>query len=211
MTSRRGGFMLHELAINLAITIVMLGGLFLFLRSGIAGSQVTTARALLERDANSALRQITEALLPAGKATLSPAAAPLGSSFMDLQAPVAVGPEGPTFGPVTRIEWRPDPNDPTDGADNDGDGLVDEGEIVISRNFGSAGQLDTVIATSVPRLLLGELANGADDNGNGLQDEAGLSFERLADGSVRVRLTVQARKQSTTFSRTVETTVLPRN
>jgi hypothetical protein len=211
MTSRRGGFMLHELAINLAITIVMLGGLFLFLRSGIAGSQVTTARALLERDANSAVRQITEALLPAGKATLSPATAPLGSSFMDLQAPVAVGPEGTTFSPVTRIEWRPDPNDPTDGADNDGDGLVDEGEIVISRNFGSAGQLDTVIATSVPRLLLGEAANGVDDNGNGLQDEAGFSFERLADGSVRVRLTVQARKQSTTFSRTVETTVLPRN
>jgi hypothetical protein len=130
---------------------------------------------------------------------------------MDLQAPVAVGPEGPTFGPVTRIEWRPDPNDPTDGADNDGDGLVDEGEIVISRNFGSAGQQDTVIATSVPRLLLGELPNGADDNGNGLQDEAGLSFELLADGSVRVRLTVQARKQGTTFSSTVEATVLPRN
>jgi hypothetical protein len=211
MSSRRGGFMLHELAVNLAMTMLLLGGLFLFLRSGIAGSQITTARALLERNANYALRQITEALLPAGKATLAPAAAPLGSSFMDLQIPVAVDPEGPTFGPVTRIEWRPDPNDPNDGADNDGDGLTDEGEIVISLNFGSAGQLDTVIATGVPRLLLGEVQNGADDNGNGLQDEAGLSFERLADGSVRVRLTVQARKQGTTFSRTVETTVLPRN
>jgi len=211
MSSRRDGFMLHELAVNLAMTMLLLGGLFLFLRSGIAGSQITTARALLERNANHALRQITESLLPAGKATLAPAAAPLGSSFMDLQVPVAVDPEGPTFGPVTRIEWRPDPNDPADGADNDGDGLTDEGEIVISRNFGSAGQLDTVIATSVPRLLLGEVQNGADDNGNGLQDEAGLCFERLADGSVRVRLTVQARKQGTTFSRTVETTVLPRN
>lgn len=211
MNSRRDGFMLHELAINLAITIVMLGGLFIFLRSGIAGSQITTARSLLERNANYALRQITEALLPAGKATLTPADAPLGSSFMDLQVPVAVGPEGPTFGPVTRIEWSADPADPTDGVDNDGDGLVDEGEAVIRRNFGSAGQQDSVIATNVPRLLLGETANGADDNGNGLQDEAGLAFERLADGSVRVRLTVQARRQGSLFSRTVETTVLPRN
>jgi hypothetical protein len=208
MNTRRGGFMLHELAINLAITVVLLGGLFLFLRSGIAGSQGHDG-ALLERNANSALRQITEALLPAGKATLTPAAArsaaPSWTCRFRSRSTPGARPSAVTHR-VARASQRS-----TDGADNDGDGLVDEGEIVIERNFGSAGQQDTVIATSVPRLLLGELPNGADDNGNGLQDEAGLSFERLADGSVRVRLTVQARKQGTTFSRTVETTVLPRN
>jgi hypothetical protein len=207
----RGGFLLQELAINLAMTMILLGGLFLFLRSGIAGSQVTTARALLERNANHGLRQITEALLPAGQATLSAANAPLGSSFLDFQVPSAVGPAGVTFGPATRIEWRADPGDPADGADNDGDGLVDEGEVVIRRSFGTANEQDTVVATSVPRLMLGETVNGVDDNANGLQDEAGLAFERLADGSVRVRLTVQARRQGTLFSRMVETTVLPRN
>ncbi len=211
MRNARAGFMLQELAINLAVTMILLGGLFVFLRTGIAGSQVTTARALLERNANHALHEITEALLPAGKATLSPANAPLGSSFLDFQVPVAVMPTGPTWGPVTRIEFRADPADPVDGKDNDDDGLVDEGEVVIRRGFGTANEVDTVLATNVARLALGETQNGADDNGNGLTDEGGLSFERNADGSVTVRLTVQVRRQGTLFSRAVETTVLPRN
>jgi len=207
----RDGFLLVEVVVSLAVTTLLFGGVLAFLRSGIHGSRVTTVRALLDRDANHALRQMVEALLPAGASTLSSADAPLGSSFIDFRVPAWIPATGIVWGRVTRIELTPDPGDPVDGVDNDGDGLIDERQVVIRRDFGGPSEIDTILVRDVASLLTGETKNGVDDNGNGLQDEPGLVFERLTDGSVRIRLTLQAFEQNTMFERTVEATVLPRN
>lgn len=147
MRARRDGFVLQEMAISMLMSLIVLGTVFAFVKSGITNSQVTTARALLDRNAGAALRAITDALLPAGKATLSAANAPLGASFLDFQVPASAVAAGIVWGSVTRIELRADPADAPDGVDNDGDGLVDEGEIVLHRNFGLASQSDSIRAT----------------------------------------------------------------
>jgi hypothetical protein len=87
-----------------------------------------------------------------------------------------------------RIRWRRDPADANDGADNDGDGLVDEGEVVVTHDVGLASQRETVLVRRVPELLDGEAANGSDDNGNGLADEAGFVVARVGN-SVTLWLT----------------------
>jgi hypothetical protein len=79
-----------------------------------------------------------------------------------------------------------------DGADNDGDGLVDEGRVVLIEDQGGAAERRVVLTNGVAELQDGEEANNADDNGNGLVDETGLSFSATGE-TVFVRLTCQRR------------------
>lgn len=91
---------------------------------------------------------------------------------------------------TNRVEWRQDPADPDDGLDNDGDGLIDEGRVVLITDFGGANQRDTILSKGVAEYAEGEVANGNDDNGNVLIDERGLCFE--FDGTnMTIRLTLE--------------------
>lgn len=91
-----------------------------------------------------------------------------------------------------RIEWRANPKDPVNGADDDKNGIVDDGIIVWVRNVGTASVSTTVIGRDVPSLAPGEATNSLDDNQDGLADERGLSFALVKNG-VRVRVTVARR------------------
>jgi hypothetical protein len=75
------------------------------------------------------------------------------------------------------------------GLDDDGDGLVDEGALVLIRDFGGADEQRVVLLEGIASFLEGEVFNAADDNGNGLQDERGVSFERVGNSLV-LRMTV---------------------
>lgn len=77
-----------------------------------------------------------------------------------------------------------------DGVDNNGNGLVDEGQVVWTQNVGQPDQVAVVLAHGVSSLLQGEVANLGDDNGNGLIDEPGLVFV-LQDGVLTVRLSLE--------------------
>ncbi len=211
MRTARSGYTLSELVIAMTVFATMLGGLFTFMQSGMRGAKLTSTRALLARRTGHAVNHITEALLLSDADTLSPANPPLGSSFLDYQVPLAVTAAGVVWDNAARVEWQADPADPSDGVDNNGNGLIDEGRVVVLRDFGLVTQRDTVIATDVARFLQGETANNADDNGNGLQDESGLCFERAADGRVIVRLTLLTRNDRGVLRHTVESSVAPRN
>jgi len=94
-----------------------------------------------------------------------------------------------------RILSELEPGELDDGADNDGDGLVDEHRVVLVEFSGLPEERRIVLANGVSELGDGELANNADDNGNGLIDEAGLSFS--SHGSViTVRLTCLRRDEA---------------
>jgi len=97
-----------------------------------------------------------------------------------------------------------------DGADNDGDGLVDERQLVYTRDPDGAAER-SVWAHGVREYLEGEVANGLDDNGNGLQDEAGLCFVHRG-GTLVLRLSLEERApQGQIEVCTVQTTVRLRN
>jgi hypothetical protein len=95
--------------------------------------------------------------------------------------------------------------------DNDGDGRIDEGQVVWIENPGIPGERRMVWARNVADLLEGELDNDADDNGNGLVDERGLSFEAVGD-VLTIRLTCERLDEGRRpLRKTVTTAVRLRN
>jgi hypothetical protein len=109
-----------------------------------------------------------------------------------------------------------EPSETDNGADDDGDGLIDEGMIEFTRDLGAGTERIVRWARGVREYLAGENPNVADDNANGLTDERGLSFS-LTGRILTIRLTLQAvgakgdGASGTVLSRTVETSVRLRN
>lgn len=88
----------------------------------------------------------------------------------------------PVWGPEERLFLRLCPEEFLDGEDQDGDGLIDEHELVLVRSLGGGLLQERVLATEMPPLGAGEAANGLDDDGDGLVDEP--SFVVRRDGQV---------------------------
>lgn len=111
----------------------------------------------------------------------------------------------------SRVELRYEAGELDDGIDNDGDELIDECEAVLVQDENGPEERTIVLAHEVRELLEGELPNGADDNANGLVDERGLCIERTGD-DLALRLTLEARdREGRLVTRTLETSVYPRN
>jgi hypothetical protein len=113
---------------------------------------------------------------------------------------------------TSRVELRYALEEVDNGIDDDADGLVDEGMLVLIQDFGGASELELVLARNVAEYLEGEIpGNSIDDNGNGLVDERGAAFERRG-GDLRLHLSLESldgdRRHVT---RTLTTTVLSRN
>lgn len=146
--------------------------------------------ASLEGDVRRALDRAAEALMGASAATMTPPPdPPFGAGSIVFRRMLGFNPAGPILGSLEQLEVLDDPSDPNDGADNDGDGAIDEFELVLTRTVNGLQSREVLIG-NVARLLEGETANGLDDNGNGLIDEEG--FALLLEGSVlTLRLTVE--------------------
>jgi len=95
--------------------------------------------------------------------------------------------------------------------DNNGNGLVDEGRLVLRRNPGAASEQVTVLLTGVAEFLEGEIGgNLIDDNGNGLVDEPGFCL--VVGGQITAHLTLlRPGPDGRVLARTMETSVAPRN
>jgi type II secretory pathway pseudopilin PulG len=116
---------------------------------------------------------------------------PLGDDQVSFSTPVSFV-DGVVTWMSAQILSELDEGELDDGADNDGDGLVDEGRVVLIEDQGGAAERRVVLTNGVAELQDGEEANNADDNGNGLVDETGLSFSATGE-TVFVRLTCQRR------------------
>jgi len=110
-----------------------------------------------------------------------------------------------------RLYWDYEVGEIDDGVDNNGNGLIDEGRVLYTRDLGKASEKTIVICHNVAEYLEGETANNLDDNDNGLKDERGFCIERV-DDALLVRLTLETRvADSGLQARTIETSVRPRN
>jgi hypothetical protein len=95
--------------------------------------------------------------------------------------------------------------------DNDGDGAVDEGMVVLLLDAGLPTQETLVLARGVARYLDGEEANGVDDNGNGYVDEKGFLIE-VHEQALRLHLTlVRTGREGQLIERTARAVVAMRN
>ncbi len=210
--SEAGGFLI-EVSITAVILISMLAALTGVLGTGISAHATSSSLADLERKANSVVDSIASELVMSGAAVISPSPSTSDTIVYSLTYQKNTGYTGgaASWGVVKKFEMRSDPTDPDDGSDNNGNGMIDEKILVLVTDPGGLDEREVVIATGVREFLEGETPNGLDDNGNGLIDEAG--FCCTLDASVwTVRLTLEKpTRKGEILSRTVETSVKPRN
>ncbi|MBL8858534.1 MAG: prepilin-type N-terminal cleavage/methylation domain-containing protein [Planctomycetes bacterium] len=182
------GFTLVELAISSVVFGVILSATLGASFTAQNGFSAAVIRSRLEQRAQRALDLILDEFGTAGQTGLTPASAPpLGSFSLTYRRPTGIAAGAITWGNASTVLFEYTADEPNNGVDDDGDGLVDEGRIVLIRNVGLPTERRTVLATGVPELMPGELANGLDDNGDGLADERGLAFS-VASGVLTIRL-----------------------
>lgn len=210
---RRAGFTLIEVAIGITILAAITGVMAMV---GVTSSDLfktCVERSGVEIQVRRSLDRLRAALLVSGLDTLDPRpAGGLWSSdltFDQLQG--MTDDRG-------RVIWRSMSaglemarGEVDDGVDNNGNGLVDERNLVLIRDVGEAEERRIVLSRWVRELYAGETANGLDDNGNGLIDEAGFCY-RLRGDSVDLFLTLERIDgKGRTITRSLETSVLLRN
>ncbi len=210
--ARARGFTLIEMSISLGLLVILMSAVGQVILVGSRAFRLGSAEEALTMKAKRTLDRIADELEMAGVSTLSPVPAPpFGTSWLRMRTPTALVGDVVQYGSQTRIGLVPDPADPFNGIDDDGDGLVDEEFVQITKDVGLPSQRTVTLAENACRYLQGETPNGADDNGNALVDERGLSFV-LENRQLTVRLTLQGVDQDRRpITCTVQTTVKIRN
>jgi len=178
--SASAGFTLVEVAITLVLVALLMSSAILAAKGGQGAFRATQNASDLETRARRALDRIATELLSVGEQELLPnPSGQFGTSDIlfrrvrSWDGAVGDGLNGLTilWGDQNRLAFEQDMEETNDGTDEDGDGLVDEGRVVLTRDVGG-DERRVILCTGVRELLEGEIANGADDNGNGVVDEA---------------------------------------
>lgn len=207
------GATLLGLIVGSTLFLILLGGAWEVFRTTSSSSSSSLKLNQLNQDSQRAMDRIVSQLMPAGSSTINPdPAPPIGVQGLRFRHTAGIVAGVVQWQPEKSIEFRQAANDPDDGVDNDGDGLIDEGEIVLVTNVGLLNERTDILATGVLEYLKGELPNAADDNGNGLIDERGLTFVRR-DGALLVTFSLGARSPSGPgiVARTLTSTISFRN
>jgi len=206
------GFTLVEVLIAAILVSVLFAALSMTMKGGSAAYHQGVSNTTAESQARRGLDRIVAELGDAESTTMLPQpVGPLGSATLTFHRSTGAAGGAITWGADRTIQFQYEAAEADDGIDNDGDGLIDEGRVVLIENAGLPNATTQVLCPNVREYLEGEVPNGVDDNGNGLIDEQGLSFE-LVGGTLRVRLTVERTNEvGSRVLRTVETSVWVHN
>jgi type II secretory pathway pseudopilin PulG len=220
--SPRAAFTLLEAAIAVVLTGLLMSSAILFAKGGQGAFRATQNATDVEARVRRALDRMVMELLSAGN--LEPIAPLMGSSTvvyslvkpwdwnkLDASDGAGDGVAGltPLWGLRNSLTFEQEPGESNDGVDEDGDGLVDEGCVVLTIDL-LGNPRRVVLCSGVGELGEGETANGADDNGNGIIDEGG--FNVFQDGDVLyLRLSLEEPGEDGSIVRTLETSVRLRN
>lgn len=193
----RAGTTLVEVTLGVALLAVFSGAAFLALDGSARSYGTGRVVAQLDLRARAAMDDVSDLLLAADFDSLTPAGvvAPASVSTLDFQRARGFAGGAVEWGPTERLLLESEPGELENGIDDDGDGTVDEGRLVLIEDPGAAGERRLVLCSQVSAALEGEiLANGEDDNGNGLIDERGFCIAS-AGRRLEIRLTLEARDQ----------------
>ncbi len=206
----QAGFTLVEAAVAGALTILLLSSAVLAARGGMGAFRATQDTSGAETRVRRALARIVFELLSAGGSELLPnPSGDFGTSDLQFRKPIGLTGTTPDWGPTMRLAFERAPGELDDDLDNDGNGLIDDGLLVFTRDVGG-NEFRVILCRNVAEMLEGEIPNGADDNANDVRDEAGFNVHRVGD-VLFVRLSVQEPMETGTIVRTLETSVRLRN
>lgn len=179
--ARARGFSLVELMIGLAILLGVIAPLAFAGTRGLALFQESGERLEVRARAQGTLGRAAREILGASSSGFVPAMVPPGPRWTDdLAFQRADGYAAETValtGPI-RLLRELVPGETDDGTDENGNGLIDEGRLVMVTAEGQPDEQRIVLGTGIAEILEGEVLNGIDDNGNGLIDEAGFCVAR---------------------------------
>jgi prepilin-type N-terminal cleavage/methylation domain-containing protein len=209
---RLRGFTMVEMTIAASVFAVLVTVVVSVMNSGFSTWSNATIGAELQTKANRAMETIVVALSPAGASTLVPdPVPPTGASSFTFKRCTGYAAGAKTWTNNWKLEWVAEPTDPTDGIDNDHDGVIDKGMVVLTEDVGLVSQRSTVVVRGVARYLEGETGNGLDDNANGLVDEPGFCVSR-SGRTLTIRLTLVRRQRGGSLvQRTVTIPITLRN
>lgn len=208
----RAGFSLVELLLAVALLSIVLASTAIVSSTGYRTYRASSAQSSAESRARRGLDRAATELRRAVADTVPNPGGNLGMDLVEFRQAVGIDGTGNLqLGPLMRLALELDAGEPANGLDDDGDGLVDEGELVLTRDVGGPAQTRVVLVRPVRALLEGEATNLADDNGNGLVDERGFCVERVGE-LLTLRLTIEDFEPSgRRILRTVETSIRLRN
>ena len=213
LNRNRAGSTMLEVLMALALLSTILGAL---LSAGGSSSRLyenEVTNTSLEANGRRALDRLAREFTGASSTSLETLAeSPLWQDGVDFDRMIGMrAGDGRITWSGCRAEFRLEPGETDDGLDNDGNGLVDEGMLVLVEDEGGAEELAVVLTHNVREYQEGELPNGLDDNANGLIDERGVTFERIGR-DLRLYLTLEGiARDGHVVTRTLETTVWSRN
>jgi len=207
---RRAGFTLVELVVAVALFLLLMSSAIVAARGGMDAFKSSQDLSDLETRARRALDRSVYELLAVGASELAPnPTGDFGTATLEFRQAVGLDGTAPVWGPLQALTLELAPGELDDGLDNDGNGLIDDGVLVLTRDVGGADQR-IVLCRGVRELAEGEAPNGDDDNGNGVIDEAGFNVHRVGD-VLFVRLTLEEPVPTGSLVRTLETSVRIRN
>lgn len=205
--SRQRGTTLVELAVSVVILALIAGSIAIVTKQ--TSSAYNTVSSTIHQDvkARRSMRKIRSILSGTGvNEIVPPLAAGTWTDRVSFQPVIGYDVGGAIRGPLQELRPQSPANDPVDGIDNDGDGLVDERHLVWIRDLAAPAIRPMVVCRNVAVNLRGELNNAADDNGNGLIDEPGACFT-IQDGIVRFFLTTESSDIGMTTQSSYETQI----
>jgi hypothetical protein len=158
------------------------------------------------------LQRVASELAFARRSSLQPATLETqGASTLLFQRSLGVVDGGVQWSPPLTLRWEREPGEIDDGQDNDGNGLIDDGQLLWIESEGLAEERRVVFGHGLSEFLPGETFDGADEDGDGLIDERGLCLS-LEGNVLTIRLGLQGRSPTgTILTKVVETAVFVRN
>jgi prepilin-type N-terminal cleavage/methylation domain-containing protein len=210
--SRAAGFSLIEVMIVVTILGVVIGSLSLMGIASDRAYRTGATSAQLESQAVTTTERIVADLCIAADDSLSPdPVAGAGASAIEYVQALGLEDGEVQWSGLRRLAFEYEAGEVDDGLDNNGNGLADEGRVVLRDEIGGPAERRRTLTHWVREHLAGEIANGLDDNGNGLIDEPGFVVERLGETLV-IRLTLErADAEGRLLTRTTKTSARLRN
>lgn len=192
----QSGFTLIELMIAMALLAVVAGGVTTASRRGLGLFARSSVNSEINARAGRTIDRISRELMGAGATRIDPDLSfdagdpPVWSTELEFEVAGDWVAGAVVWGPERRIALELAEGEADNGIDDNGNGLVDEGSVVMLENPGQPNERRVVLVNGVSEYLEGEVLNGIDDNGNGLIDERGFCFD-LARGPLSIRLSLE--------------------
>lgn len=214
--TRTSGFTLVEMLVGITILALCLvsTGVVSDTAAGVYGVSVT--RSEVDTRTRRALDRVSEELAVADSVWLDgDPSSGVGTSFLVFKKV-----EGQTGGMAdlslpSKLSFDLEAGEADNGLDDDGDGLIDEHVLLLTRNFGEPNEREIVLCSDVREFLGDESGNGLDDNGNGWLDEPGFIIEKDPNplvSTLNIYLTVESPiANGELLSKTLQTTIRMRN